>query len=143
MIARHPRQHHDGPTGAVGFIEDREISEVTFHGLMPPFMSTPSPSARAGSAGPAAVLATEHGTASASTLGHRILPARAAYGAFQRSVSLGRSTPLTALRRSIPDVERFSLATRGLPMVGTESRNRNVAQMGQTKHHQLEGYCGS
>jgi len=40
VIARLPRQHHDGPTGAVGFIEDHDISEVTFHMLMPPFMRT-------------------------------------------------------------------------------------------------------
>jgi len=38
MIAWPPRQHHEGPAGAVGFIEDREISEVTFHVLIPPFM---------------------------------------------------------------------------------------------------------
>src|SRR5258708_22066072 len=51
VIARRPRQHHDGPTGAVGFIEDRDISEVTFHMLIPPFVHahTSSPSARAGS----------------------------------------------------------------------------------------------
>ena len=31
----------------------------------------------------------------------------------------------------------------GLSMVGTESRNRNLAQMGQTQRRELEGYCGS
>src|SRR5260370_23809684 len=38
VIAWPSRQHHDGPTSAIGFIEDRDISEVTFHLLIPPFM---------------------------------------------------------------------------------------------------------
>src|SRR5260370_42478160 len=38
VIAWPSRQHHDGPTGAVDFIEDREVSEVTFHMLISPFM---------------------------------------------------------------------------------------------------------
>ena len=40
VIARSPRQHHDGLTGAVGFIVDRDISEVALHVLIPPFMRT-------------------------------------------------------------------------------------------------------
>jgi hypothetical protein len=32
------RQQHDGPAGAVGFREDRQISEITWHVLIPPFM---------------------------------------------------------------------------------------------------------
>src|SRR6266516_6245269 len=37
MIAWPPRQHDDGSASASGFIEDRQISQVTFHVLIPPF----------------------------------------------------------------------------------------------------------
>ena len=36
MIAWPPRHHHDGPAAPVGFIVDRDISEVTLHALLPP-----------------------------------------------------------------------------------------------------------
>jgi len=59
------------------------------------------------------------------------------------SEDLNAGMQLFALHHPVLPYATLNCSIRGLPMVGTESRNRNVAQMGQAKHRQLEGYCGS
>src|SRR5437763_2328174 len=98
MIAWPPGQHHDGPASAVGFIENREISQVTFHVLISPFICKvfvlgkqqySTIGIHPEMERPAMLNRPIPSTAGATI---SVSPARTAYGAFQRSISLRRIT---------------------------------------------------